>query len=189
RWILLKLKEVIVSVTAAYEAFEFNKAYKGIYDFCNEELSMYYLDMIKGRLYTSAAGSRQRRSCQTSIYEVLNALVRLAAPILSFTSDEIWRCMPKDGSDSGLTSVHLAPWPDAEKLQVALGALDAEKQLSEVVGLIPFAAKALEEMRGRQEIGSSFDARINLLTNNENRVKYLESLRDELTEIFKVSQV
>ncbi|MCX5697795.1 MAG: isoleucine--tRNA ligase [Candidatus Omnitrophica bacterium] len=188
-WILFELKEVILSVTQSYEAFEFHKAYKGIYDFCNEQLSMYYLDMAKGRLYTYAASSRERRSSQTAMYDVLNALVRLAGPILVFTADEIWRSMPKEKGDALLLSVHLAGWPDAEELQARLGGRDIQKELAAVIGLIPFAAKALEEMRNKQEIGSSFDARINLLTNNENRYKYLESLRDELPEIFKVSQV
>jgi isoleucyl-tRNA synthetase len=186
KWILCKLKEVTFSVTEAYEAFEFHKAYKGIYEFCNTELSMYYLDMIKGRLYTFSASSRQRRAAQTAIYEVLNTLVRLCAPILVFTADEIWGSMPKEGADAKLSSVHLAAWP--EGADPRFGSPDIREELKALIGLIPFVAKALEEKRAQGAIGSSFDAAIIMLTNSENRYKYLESLREELAEIFKVSQ-
>ncbi|MBM3252519.1 MAG: class I tRNA ligase family protein, partial [Candidatus Omnitrophica bacterium] len=167
----------------AYKNFEFYKAYKGIYDFCNEELSMYYLDMVKGRLYTYAANSVERRAAQTVIYEILNVLVRMIAPILVFTVEEIWQNMPKDKKDSPLPSIHLLDWPQKNPI------FDKVAELEVIIGLIPDVAKALEEKRGQNEIGSSFDAQIKLLTNNQIRYKYLGSFEGELCEIFKVSQV
>ena len=80
----------------------FIRPIKQIYDFCNEELSMYYLDMVKGRLYTYAANSIERRAAQTAIYEVLNVLVRVMAPILVFTAEEIWQNMPKEKKDNSV---------------------------------------------------------------------------------------
>jgi len=199
KWILWRLQYVLNNVTNAYgrEAnpnFEFHKAYKGIYDFCNEELSMYYLDMAKGRLYTYAADSLERRSAQTVIYAVLDSLVRMIAPILVFTAEEIWNNMPKRKEDRKAPSVHILDFP---KINPAYAQHDLEpggeknidEELRPIIDLIPDVAKALEEKRGKGEIGSSFDAKIILLTNNDFHYKYLESLREDLTEIFKVSQV
>jgi len=192
KWILKRVQSLIDSVDNAYKNFEFYKAYKAIYDFCNEDLSMYYLDMVKGRLYTQAADSLQRRSSQSAMYEALNCLVRLMAPILLFTADEIWQSMPKEKKDKIIANVHLADWPKKNNLFAQEG-LPAEKnieaELGIIIGLIPDVAKALEEKRSSSEIGSSFDAQIILLTNNEIHYKYLECLSQDLLEIFKVSQV
>jgi len=192
RWILWRLESILNLVDSAYKDFEFYRAYKTIYDFCNEDLSMYYLDMIKGRLYTSASNSPPRRAAQTTIFEILNTLVRLIAPILVFTAEEIWQHMPKEQRDSSLTSVHLLEWPKVNPTFAQHDLppeKDIEAELKTVIELIPDVAKALEEKRGKGEIGSSFDAKIKLLTNNKIRYTYLESLKGELCEIFKVSQV
>lgn len=181
RWVLGRFKVVLEKVTEAYEFFQFHKAYKELYDFCNEELSMYYLDMVKGRLYTYAARSYERRCAQTALYIILNYLVRAMAPILSFTSEEIWKEMPKKSEESYLSSVHLSSWPNAE--------FKEESEFDSIMNLIPEVAKNLEEMRTSGEIGSSFDAQINMLTNDQNRYNFLTSLRGELPEIFKVSSV
>lgn len=192
KWILFRLEEVLGCVTEAYEGFEFYKAYKGIYDFCNEELSMYYLDMIKGRLYTYAADSLKRRAAQTAIYEILNVLVRIVAPILVFTAEEIWQYMPKEKEDSSTFSVHLLEWPHRNPV-FAQHNLAVEKnietQLKTIIELIADITRALEEKRSCGLIGSSFDGKINILTKDEFRYKYLEGLKDELVEIFKVSQI
>ena len=182
KWILGRLQAVLDSVDKAYDSFEFHKAYKAIYDFCNEDLSMYYLDMVKGRLYTYAANSHQRRAAQTALFESLNVLVRIMAPILSFTAEEIWRNMPKQAKDSAVVSVHLLDW------QVQPDKFPAE-DLGSAIELVGQVAKALEEKRNKGEIGSSFDARINILTNNTERYKFLESLQGDLCEIYKVSGV
>lgn len=187
KWMLSRLNSLTRAVDKAYDDFQFHKAYKSIYDFCNEDLSMYYLDMVKGRLYTYAADSPQRRATQTVLYEALNCLVRIISPILVFTSEEIWQNMPKEKINSRILSVHLLDWP----LPYALTQEDEaiEEQLADVLDLIPQAAKALEEMRGKGEIGSSFDGKINILTKTRDRYTFLQSFREELPEIFKVSQV
>ncbi|MFA7652601.1 MAG: isoleucine--tRNA ligase [Candidatus Omnitrophota bacterium] len=181
KWILRRLALTLEEVTRAYEDFQFHKAYKEIYDFCNEDLSMYYLDMAKGRLYTYAANSTERRSAQTVMYDILDCLSRIMAPLLAFTAEDIWRQMPKQKKDSAVKSVHLSDWPSRMET--------GDAELEQVIGMIPEVAKMLEEKRSLGEIGSSFDAKIKLLTKDQNRYIFLESLKDELPEIFKVSQV
>ena len=199
KWILFRSQYFLGYVEAAYGTpgkplFEFHKAYKGIYDFCNEDLSMRYLDMAKGRLYTYRADSVERRAAQTAIYETLRILVRMMAPILIFTAEEIWQSMAKDKNDSIVTSIHLADFPKinqefAQRGIESSGEMNIDKELGIVFSLMPEAAKALEELRSKGEIGSSFDAQIILLTNDEIQYKYLDSLTGDLPEIFKVSQV
>ena len=187
KWILLRSNSLSSAVDKAYAEFQFHRAYKLIYDFCNEDLSMYYLDMAKGRLYTSAAASPQRRAAQTALYEVLNALVRIISPILVFTAEEIWESMPKEKAQSQLLSAHLLSWPEPYLLSAEDKLL--EDKLKPVIDLIPLAAKALEEMRSGGQIGSSFDAQINILTKTQGCYTFLQSIKLELCEIFKVSQV
>jgi len=187
KWILLRLDSLCLAVDKAYEDFQFQKAYKLIYDFCNEDLSMYYLDMAKGRLYTCAAASPERRAAQTALYEVLNSLVRIISPILVFTAEEIWQNMPKEKDQSQFISVHLLDWPKPYVFSQEDRLL--ESKLQPVIDLIPVAAKALEEMRSAGSIGSSFDAQINILTKDQERYTFLQSFRVELCEIFKVSQI
>jgi len=199
QWILYRMELVRDYVETAYgtEAnplFEFHRAYKGIYDFCNQELSMYYLDMVKGRLYTYRFDSVQRRAAQTAIYEVLNCLVRLMAPILVFTAEEIWQNIPKTKESGSIVSVHLLDFPKANPIfrQDDLESKElktVDRELSELVALVPQVAKALEELRSAGQIGSSFDARIKLLTKSQERYTFLQSFNTELAEIFKVSQV
>jgi isoleucyl-tRNA synthetase len=185
KWVLQEADITLAAVEAAYEKFSFHAAYKQIYDFCNEKLSMSYLDMIKGRLYTFAANSVERRAAQTAIYEILNLLVRMIAPILVFSAEEIWQNMPKEKAVKDITSVHLLNWPQ-KKEALKKEIIDFDLY---VIRLIPDVAKALEEKRAKGEIGSSFDAKINLLTNDPARYTFLESLKSDLCEIFKVSQV
>ena len=191
RWILFKAEKLLTDTVSAYKSFEFHKAYKGIYDFCNQDLSSLYLDMVKGRLYTHKFNSKSRRSAQSSIYLLLDLITKLAAPILVFTSDEIWQAMPKRKQESESLSIHLLDCPESIIPQTSLS--EAQKEFSlldeNIIPLIPVIAKALEEKRSAQLIGSSFDAKIKLLTNNQNRYKYLETFKGELCEIFKVSQI
>jgi len=189
KWILFRAGEVLENITEAYEDFEFHKAYKGIYDFCNEDLSMYYLDMVKGRLYTFAKQSSERRSAQTVIYEILHILVRIITPILTFTAEEIWQCMPKRENDKHIDSVHLLSWPKYPLAKSSEDIREGYEEIEDFISWIPYITKALEAKRTTGEIGSSFDAKIKLLTQTENCYTYLEGSKSELCEVFKVSQV
>ncbi len=191
QWILYRMESVRSQVENAYGTeqnplFEFHRAYKGLYDFCNEELSMYYLDMVKGRLYTYGAGSLERRAAQTVVYEILNSLIRLMAPILVFTAEEIWQNMPKEKKDKDMPSVHLLDFP---KVNPKFSNEIIDQELKPIIEMVPQVAKALEELRSAGQIGSSFDAQINILTKTQDRYTFLQSFKLELCEIFKVSLV
>lgn len=188
KWIIGRLRNCILITEKAYEDFEFHKAYKAIYDFCNEDLSMYYLDMAKGRLYTYGYNSPERRAAQTAIYEILNCLIRIISPILVFTAEDIWDSLPREKTYASFKSAHLLSWPQIDLIFNNFDFKEAD-ELQQAIELIPEVAKSLEEIRIKGEIGSSFDAQINLLTNNKNRYIYLDSLKNDLCEIFKVSQV
>jgi isoleucyl-tRNA synthetase len=192
QWILCRMEDVRTDVESAYgtdvnPSFEFHRAYKEIYDFCNAELSMYYLDMVKGRLYTARFDSVERRAAQTAIYEVLDCLIRLMAPILVFTAEEIWQNIPKRKKDASCVSVHLLDFPQDDL--VPRGQKNVVPELKDLIDLVPVAAKALEELRTKGQIGSSFDAQINILTKSQERYTFLQSFNTELAEIFKVSHV
>ncbi len=189
QWILSRMEETRDYVESAYGTesnprFEFHLAYKKIYDFCNEELSMYYLDMVKGRLYTCRADSLERRAAQTAIYGILHCLIRLMAPILVFTSEEIWQNIPKLSGEAQIPSVHLLDFPQANPQFRKVA-----RELEEVIALVPQAAKVLEGLRASGAIGSSFDAQINILTKTQDRYTFLQSFLTGLCEIFKVSRV
>ena len=90
QWILVRAEDLVARCRAWYDDFEFHKVYRAVYDFATVDLSSIYFDVLKDRLYTSATKSQARRSAQTALYRLLDALVRLLAPILSFTTEEVW---------------------------------------------------------------------------------------------------
>ena len=193
KWILKRLQWRIGCITAGYEDFNFHHAFKNIYDLCNINLSMFYLDRVKGRLYTYAKDSPQRRSAQTAIYEILQTLVRLIAPILVFTAEETWQHMPKDKKSQSISSVHLLKWPEIntefKQDDLERDKKDIETEFRPAIKLKPEVEKILEEKRNQGLIGSPFDAQIKLLTKTKERYKVLVSLKPHLCEVFKVSQV
>ena len=196
KWILFSMSyKLLASVEKAYENFEFYKAYQAIYDFCNIELSSFYLDMVKGRLYTCSARSTERRAAQTAIYEVIEVLVKVMAPILVFTAEEIWQYMP-GGKGNNVSSVHLSGWPKKneyfsviDKNHPSYDGTVFMLDTNVMLNIVPTVTKLLEEKRAEGLIGSSFDAKIKLLTNSRERYTFLASLKEDLPEIFKVSQV
>jgi len=110
RWALHRLQEIVRQATAAHDDFEFQKVVHALNAFCAVDLSAFYLDVLKDRLYVSAADSPQRRSAQTALYELAQTIARLLAPVLSHTAEEIWRHLPPEQGRPG--SVHLAHWPE-----------------------------------------------------------------------------
>jgi isoleucyl-tRNA synthetase len=141
-------------VMGAYEGFEFHTVYHSVHNFCAVDLSAFYLDVLKDRLYTFKAASRERRAAQTTVYHVLDHLLRLTAPILAFTADEAWSFMPGMPGERP-ESVHLStmPGPDAEWLDEAL-----DKKWETLIGVKAEVSKALESARREKLIGHSLDA-------------------------------
>lgn len=185
-WILSRLRFTLDVVTKGYEAYDFAKVYKTIYSFCNDDLSSIYLDILKDRLYTSASSSQERRAAQTVLYNCLDALVRMMAPILSFTAQEILTAMPKTVQTGSIKDVHLLGWPAYSDLERSG---DIENKLKILLDLRPFVLKSLEEKRQQGMIGSSLEAKVVIETASDRDFKSL-SLFDEnvLRAFFITSQ-
>jgi isoleucyl-tRNA synthetase len=181
RWALHRLQKLTQRVTRAYDDFEFHLVFHGIHNFCAVDMSAFYLDILKDRLYTARTASVERRSGQTAMFKILSALVRLMAPVLSFTAEEVWGHL-RGGADA--PSVFLADFPQAEQqyLDDALGA--RWEQLQAVRGE---AAKVLEALRKDKKIGHSLDARVTLYAGGELH-GLLKQYERDLAFIFIVSQ-
>jgi len=157
RFILHRLGRLIERLRLAYDSYEFHLLYHGLHNFCAVDLSAFYLDILKDRVYTSAPGSRARRAAQTSMHLILDALVRLMAPVLAFTADEVWQAMPKQGDER--ESVHLAEFPPIrpDLLDEAL-----EARWGVLLSVRDEVLKALEPARKAKLIGTSLEAQVEL---------------------------
>ena len=182
RWALAKLDEVICTVREAYEAYEFHTVYHTLYNFSTVTLSARYFDIIKDRLYTFAEFNRDRRSAQTALFRIVDALARMLAPLLVFTADEIWENMPPDDGRPGF--VHLALLPEAGGPSDS-SLLASWERLFEIRDDV---LQSLEEARIAKQIGSSLDARLEISAAGDS-YDLLVRYRNELRYIFIVSQV
>ena len=183
RYILHLLQDLIKRVRRGYDEFEFHIIYHAIHNFCVLDLSAFYLDILKDRLYSSAPGSKSRRSGQTAMYILLETIVRLMAPVLSFTSDELWQYLPKTKDRE--ESVHMAQFiPVNEKYIDNDLALHWETILS----VKKEVTKVIELERAEKTIGHSLDAYI-ILGLPEDLIPALTPYRDELRRVFIVSKV
>jgi isoleucyl-tRNA synthetase len=182
RWVLAELDDVVAQVREAFEAYEFHMATRAIYGFCTVTLSARYFDIIKDRLYTSAPRSLRRRSAQTALYRIADALARMLAPILVFTADEIWENLPADNARPA--SVHIAVLPEAtgERDESLRANWESLFEIRDEV------LQALEEARIAKQIGSSLEARLEIAAAADG-YDLLVRYRDELRYLFIVSQV
>ncbi len=184
QWILLRAEELVARCRVWYENFEFHKVYHTVYAFCTVDLSAVYFDVLKDRLYTSAARSQARRSAQSALYRLLDALVRLLAPIMSFTAEEVWTHMGHP------ESVHLAYFPEPSDLSAGL-TVEARKRAANWDRLMEVRAdvlKSLEAARNDKLIGAPLEARVRLSANGDLFPLLTEYARD-LPALFIVSQV
>ena len=186
----LRLTETLSKdVKQWYEEFEFHRIYQRVSAFCTVDLSAFYFDVLKDRLYTSAPQSHARRSAQTAIWRIGEALARLLAPIQSFTSEEVWQYLPSVGAP--LESVHLAQFPAASEV---LGEGAPEDDATQSADWITLRAvrddvlKALEEARNNKLIGTGLEAQI-ALTAPDPLFALLARYKDQLRYLFIVSQV
>ncbi len=185
KWALHRLQEVIESTRENYEKFRFHLVFKEIHNFCSNDLSAFYFDVLKDRLYTESPNSKKRRSAQTALVKILVALCKLIAPILVFTTDEVWEHIPEDWREN-LPSVHLNLLPEVEKefLNYPL----AEKW-ERILALRKVVLKSLEEAREKKVIGDSLEAKVILTPSNEREKDFLEGVLPFLPDVFVVSQV
>ncbi len=182
RWALLRLHRMMERVLAAYRDYEYHVVFHTIHHFCTIDMSALYLDMIKDRLYTTPARSPERRAAQTVLYQVLHALVRLLAPILAFTTEEIWRYAPKE--KDAPVSVQLTDMPQVNEdyLDVEL-----EAKWERLLAVRGEVTRALEAARREKVIGNSLEAAV-VLYAREEMYDFLSRAQD-LPTIFIVSAV
>src|SRR6266849_4768159 len=185
RWMLERTADLVRKCRDWYAGHEFHRVYHAIHDYCVVDLSAFYYDVLKDRLYTKAARSKSRRSAQTAVWKISSALVRLAAPILVFTAEEIWKYMPKAPGEP--ESVHMAEFPDELSLRTAIPAdhIAAGELLAKVRAEV---LKALEIARNEKKINAGLEAKVLLNADPElkARLKHYLSL---LPGLFIVSQV
>jgi isoleucyl-tRNA synthetase len=155
RFALYQLQDLIQKIRQGYARFEFHRVYHALHNYCVVDLSSFYLDILKDRLYTSSASSRARRSAQTVIHTILLAVVRLMAPILSFTAEEVWLRVPHGSAPS----VHMESFPEADPN------LKDEKlnaRWMKILAVRNEVLRVLEAARRDKVIGHPLDARVRL---------------------------
>ncbi len=176
RWVLDRTAHLQREIVAAYGAYEFHKVYQQLHNFCIVDLGAFYLDVIKDRLYTTPRSGLPRRSAQTAMWHILEAMVRWLAPVLSFTAEEIWRFLPGKRPASVLLSV----WHELPEM--APGAVN----WTSLLAIREPASRALEALRESGAIGSSLDATLTIYADGELRSQ-LEQLGEELRFLFITS--
>jgi isoleucyl-tRNA synthetase len=180
RWALGELNRVMTKVLAAYEAYEFHNVYHALYNFATVTLSARYFDIIKDRLYTFAPRNKARRSAQTVLLKIGDALARLLAPLLVFTADEIWENLPNRTEPS----IHLSQFPSgSEQIDEALLA-----EWEQLFAIRDEVLRALEEARIAKLIGSSLEAKVTLSASGSAH-ELLQAHQKDLRYLFIVSQV
>jgi isoleucyl-tRNA synthetase len=177
RWALSRAHELQAQILAAYEDFSFHLIYQRLHQFCSIDMGSFYLDVLKDRMYTMRLESRGRRSAQTVMYHVLEALVRWLAPVLSFTAEEIWPYMPGRRSESVfLETAHTLP-------AVPKDATMTPDFWNTVLRVRQAVSKELEKLRVAGGIGSSLDAEVDLYCSEE-LLAPLRAAGDELRFVF-----
>ena len=184
KWALTRLNKLIKDCINAYDTYEFHNAYQAINQFCVVDMSTFYLDIIKDRLYTSKADSLERRSAQTVMYEILNALVKILAPMTCYTAEEIWKAMPHRSGEE-VESVMLTSYPEYNP---KYDNKDLEEKWNKIIKLKEEVSKKLEDARMNKVIGHSLNAKV-ILYVSEDRYEELLKDRELLTTVFIVSKV
>ena len=176
------LEELKNEVEQAYEEYDFHVLFHAIHDFCTVDMSAFYLDIIKDRLYTSKQNSQKRRSAQTAMYQILKELMVMLMPVLSFTMEEVYQYMNKP-ADAPL-SVQMLPWPEhhAEYINKEL-----EEKWNAFLAIRGEITKVLENARRAKTIGHSLDAKVVLYAEGD-ALAELKALESHLPALLIVSQ-
>ena len=183
RVIMYKFQQLVDKVVEAYGRYDFHVFYHAVHNFCVTDLSAFYLDIIKDRVYTFPKTSLGRRSAQSTLHELTVGLLTLMAPVLSFTAEEAWGHLPGKAGKPG-DSVHLATFPKATHVADSDSLIAEWDRIIEIRGEV---TRTLETSRRDKLIGHSLDARITLKVSEANRALF-EKRRDDLPFIFIVSQ-
>jgi len=182
RWVVDKAAQLQDEIVAAYEEYEFHQVVHKIMNFCTTELGGFYLDIIKDRQYTAKADSNARRSCQTAMYLIAEAMTRWMAPILSFTAQEIWQALPGERDEFVFTDV----WYDGLVKLPADVALNND-YWNDILLVRTEVNKALEAARKEKTVGKALEAKVTLFATESLAAKLL-TLQDELRFVLITSQ-
>jgi isoleucyl-tRNA synthetase len=185
RYMLARTRDLTEKILAWYEAFEFHRVYQAVNEFAIVDLSSFYLDALKDRMYTFAPTSKARLSAQTVLWQVTEALVRLVAPILSFTADEVWEYLPAvEGREA---SVHLALFPRPESI-FSESPTQLLEEWKQIFAVRDEALRVLEEARQAKRIGKGLEAELQIAASGE-LLALLQRHAPGLKEIINVSAV
>ncbi len=185
RWAVTRLNALIERCFAAYDGFDFNTVTHAVNDFCVVDMSNFYLDIIKDRLYCEARDGARRRSAQTALFLILDTMTRIMAPILAYTADEIWQAMPHRAGDDPRNVV----FNEMHKPFAAYALTEAEMaRWDKLIALRADVNAVLEEKRAAKLIGKSLEAAVTLCPQNADAAAVLEELNGlNLAELFIVS--
>ncbi|GAB1724048.1 MAG: isoleucyl-tRNA synthetase [Nitrospira sp.] len=186
RWALMRLGELIPRVCKGYDEFEFHTIFHALNNFCSVDLSAVYLDILKDRLYTFRKDSPLRRGSQTVLFEIVVALTKLMAPVLSFTAEEIWRTLPESvRAEANAESVHIAMFPEVDPRWADPTLAQRWERLLEVRTA---AQAALEVKRREKVIGAPLEARV-VIEADASAYEFLKGYGQDLSSFFIVSEV
>ncbi|ODS33434.1 MAG: isoleucyl-tRNA synthase [Candidatus Scalindua rubra] len=184
RWALHKTEKLRASVTSAYESFQFHRVYHNIHNFCAVEMSSFYFDILKDRLYTFSKKSLERRAAQTVLHRINSVLVRLLAPVLVYTSEEVWMEMTHE--DDNAACVHLADWPTPNEQYIDE---ELDDKWDKIIKIRTDVARELEKMRAAKHVGNSLEAAVDLYTDDVDLLNFLREYERDFPMIFIVSDV
>jgi isoleucyl-tRNA synthetase len=186
RYMLARTRDLTEKIRDWYAAFEFHRVYHAVNEFAIVDLSSFYLDVLKDRMYTFAPTSKERRSAQTVLWQITEALVRLVAPILSFTADEVWDHLPAvEGREA---SVHLAQFPKPERI-FSEDPAPVLEEWQKLLALREEVFSAIEVERKQGNIGKGLDASVRILSTESDLALLSKYSKSDLQEFFNVSSV
>ncbi len=180
KWALLKLDKVVERVSKAYADYEFHVVFHTVHKFCTVDLSNIYFDIIKDKLYCNASNNTERKAAQTVLYQLINDLLVILAPVLAFTSEEIWSYIRKENDP---ISVQLLNWPETKAVHIDE---ELESKMDKILQVREVASKAMEEARNKKVIGHSLGAWVTIYASQE----WLDLLQktEQLDKILIVSR-
>ena len=184
KWAVQTLNNLIEKVANAYDNFEFHQVYHSIYNFCVVDMSNFYLDVLKDRLYTEKKDSLERRAAQTTIYMILDAMTRMISPILAYTSDEIWKYMPHKDTDD-VESIIFNSMPEKICLEVSDQFMDTWDKIHK---LRDDVKREIEVLVKDKTIRGSLEAKVTLTASGE-YLEFLNSISKEIKPALIVSEV
>ena len=181
KFALHKLNQLIANVTEAFDHYEFYKYFQQLQNFAAVDLSSFYLDIVKDRLYTAGKKSLSRRACQTVLYEILQTLVRMLVPVMPHQAEDIWMSVP-ECQKGGLESILLSDWP---KVRIEWHNDKLEEDFSKILKAREVVSRAVEPLRAEKLVGSSLEVAVYVSVKDNEVLKRDE---DELCNIFITSQ-